>query len=148
MKSFDVEVADKTYHCQQMSALDADYIAGLLAKHDVLFYTSDEQYLFALISLFVSNVPHDERKEIAKECLRNTKVSDGEGGLMPVTDKNFNAATLQDYYQLVAKVLIANFQSLSSYLLGENAEVKKALEESVTVMDGSATPSEKKTKKG
>ena len=132
MRDFEVEVEGKTYYCRKMNAIDADRIAGILCRYDVLFYTSSEELKFPLIGLFLQSVPLDERLVVTKACLEGAQMSDGEGGLMPVSAKNFNADTLSDYYQLIAEVLIQNFQKLSCYLLSQSKGAQEALQENVS----------------
>ena len=128
MKVFDVNIDDRAYHCKQMSAIDADRIAGILAAHDVLFLMEKKENAFAIIVSLLGNLTHEDRRTVINCTLQHVQTSDGEGGLMPVTDKFFNASNITSYYRLIAEVLVVNFQGLSGYLLAESSRAKQAVQ--------------------
>ena len=128
MKAFDVVIDGRTFHCKQMSAIDADRVAGILAARDVLFLMEKKENAFAIIASLLGNLSCDDRRIVVQLALAGVQTSDGEAGLMPVTDKFFSASTITVYYRLIAEVLVVNFQELSGYLLAESSRAKEAVQ--------------------
>mgnify|MGYP001179051859 CR=1 FL=1 len=118
-----IDVSGKTYHVGRMGPIISADISKILISGKVMPFLQIEDMTGAVI-MAMMDLPDDKLKTVSSAVLEKSKGPDGS----QVTQLSFNG-DITAYWQLVAKVLFANFTELALYLeveKGKLAEYAKA----------------------
>lgn len=118
-----IEVGDKTYHVGRMNPVTSAKVSKILISGKVMPFLQIEDMTGAAI-MALMDLPDDKLEVVASAALEKSKGPDGN----QVAQLSFGG-NITAYWQLVAKVLYANFTELALYLeveKGKLAEYAKA----------------------
>jgi hypothetical protein len=118
-----IDVGGKIYHVGRMGPIISADISKILISGKVMPFLQIEDMTGAVI-MAMMDLPDDKLKAVSSAVLEKSKGPDGN----QVTQLSFNG-DITAYWQLVAKVLFANFTELALYLeveKGKLAEYAKA----------------------
>ena len=111
------EVGGKTYCVARMSATDSIKVSKILISGDVMPFLQLEDQRGAVI-MALMELKESDLKFVVDAALKKAK---GENGI-EVTPLTF-VGDITPFWQLVAKVLFANFTELAGYLMVEHSKI-------------------------
>ena len=112
-----IEVGGKIYHVGRMSPIISADVSKILISGKVMPFLQIEDMTGAVI-MAMMDLPDDKLKTVASAALAKSKGPDD----IQVTQLSFGG-DITSYWQLVAKVLFANFTELALYLEVEKSKL-------------------------